>query len=138
MSDRSETLGVPGTLEGVGQAIEAFGRFAREVDLPDAVRRDVQMALDEVLSNVVRHGLAGAGALEVGWGLAGGRVTAEVVDGGPPFNPLSAPAPDTSAPLDRRRPGGLGIALVATIMDDVRYERLGGRNHLRMERRIAT
>lgn len=138
MPGRSEELKVPGTFDGVALAIEAFGRFTQTNALPDDVRRDFQLALDEVLSNVVRHGLAGrAGSVSLAYGLAGGVVWVDVVDNAPAFDPLSVPAPDTTAPLEARTAGGLGIALIAAIMDDVRYERRGDLNHLMMKRRIT-
>jgi serine/threonine-protein kinase RsbW len=122
----------------VSLAIDAFGRFTQANAVPEDVRRDFQLALDEVLSNVVRHGLEGrAGSVDLAYGLASGVISVEVADDAPRFDPLSAPAPDTAAPLDDRVPGGLGIALIAAIMDEVRYERRGDRNHLIMKRRIA-
>jgi anti-sigma regulatory factor (Ser/Thr protein kinase) len=138
MPIRSDQLTVPGTPDGVGRAIEAFGRFTQANALPDEVRRDGQLALDEVLSNVVRHGLAGrTGTISVRYAVKDDELSIEVVDDAPAFNPLAAPAPDTGAPLEARTPGGLGIALVAAILDDVRYERRDDRNHLMMKRRIT-
>ena len=55
---------------------------------------------------------------------------AEVVDTAAPFDPLAAPPPDTASALDVRRPGGLGVALVRSLMDQVRYESRGDGNHL--------
>jgi anti-sigma regulatory factor (Ser/Thr protein kinase) len=66
------------------------------------------------------------------FGLDDGVLSLEVTDRGAAFDPLQAAAPDTSAGLDDRRPGGLGIMLVRTLMDAVRYERRGAHNHLTM------
>ena len=138
MPVRSEELIVSGTLDGVRRAIEAFGRFTQAHALPEEVRRDGQLALDEVLSNVVRHGLAGRpGVISVRYVLEESHVSIDVTDDAPAFNPLTMPAPDTGAPLEARTPGGLGIALVAALLDDVRYERRGSQNHLMMKRRIT-
>jgi serine/threonine-protein kinase RsbW len=139
MPDRIvDTLVLPGTSQGVAQAIEAMGRFGIAHALPERVRQDLQVALDEILSNVVRHGLRGReGVFCVSYAVADDAVSVEVVDDAPAFDPLSLPAPDTDAPLDARVPGGLGVALVSALMDDVRYERREGRNHLVMTRRIT-
>jgi len=40
-------------------------------------------------------------------------------DDGKPFNPLTIPPPDISAPLRDRSVGGVGIYFVARLMDDV-------------------
>ena len=78
----------------------------------------------------------------VGAGMAGrvqyeGDVlTAEVADDAGPFNPLLVPAPDTTSPLEVRQPGGLGIALVRALTDDLTYERRDDRNRLIMTWRV--
>jgi serine/threonine-protein kinase RsbW len=127
------TLSVPGTVAGVRQAILAFEQFGRAHALPAGAGWRVQLALDEILSNIVRHGGPGAVApVGVTFSLDGGMVGVEIVDGTAPFNPLLAPAPDTSRPLHERQPGGLGIALVRQLMDETLYERRGHHNYFVM------
>jgi serine/threonine-protein kinase RsbW len=128
-----ETLSVPGTLSGVLQAVQAFEQFGRMHDLSQGATWRFPLALDEILSNIVRHGLAGRrAAIELTFSIEGEDVVVEVVDAADAFNPLLAPPPDTTSPLADRRPGGLGIALVRRLMDDTRYERRNGRNHFSM------
>jgi anti-sigma regulatory factor (Ser/Thr protein kinase) len=111
--------------------------------LTKAVTWPVEVALDEVLANVVRHGLEGreGGSVEVELTLDTGvepplcRVV--VADDGPEFDPLSAAEPDTSLGVEDRPIGGLGIALVRRLMDEVAYERRDGRNRLRFARRLT-
>jgi len=62
-------------------------------------------------------------------------VEMQVSDDGPAFNPLHRPGPDVTLPLDARQPGGLGIALMKSLMDDVRYQRTT-RNILTVRKRI--
>jgi len=116
----------------IARLVERLERFGHEAGLPDDVTFRLTLALDEIVSNVIRHGFDDAGehAIAVTLDIAGGTITATVVDDGSPFDPLDAPAPDLDAPLEERRPGGLGIHLVRTTMDDVRYARDGDRNVL--------
>jgi anti-sigma regulatory factor (Ser/Thr protein kinase) len=65
----------------------------------------------------------------------GPLVEVTVADDGPAFDPLARPDPVVTEPLERRQPGGLGIALVKALMDEVRYERTT-RNVLTMRKRI--
>ena len=128
-----ETLSVPGTMRGVGQAIEAFERFGRARDVPRGVAWRVQLALDEILSNVVRHGGVDEGSLiDMTFSFDAGVVDVEIVDAAAAFNPLLAPAPDLSSPLVARPVGGVGITIVKGLMDETRYERRNGRNHFVM------
>ena len=128
-----ETLSVPGTLLGVLQAVEAFERFGRAHDLSTGAAWRLPLALDEILSNIVRHGLAGRpAAIDLTFSIDGEDVVVEIVDAADAFNPLLAPPPDTSSPLADRQPGGQGIALVRRLMDATQYERRNGRNHFLM------
>jgi serine/threonine-protein kinase RsbW len=131
------TVNIPSSLDGIRQAVDAVDRWCEATGVPAPHRRRVLTALDEVLSNVVRHGYGDRpGAIDVAFAREAEIVLVDVADAGPPFDPLAAPAPDTSAPLDDRRVGGLGIALVRALADDVRYDRRDGRNYLSMIWRI--
>ena len=128
-----ETLSVPGTLPGVLQAVQAFERFSRAHALSEGAAWRFLVALDEILSNIVRHGLAGrGGAIDLTFSIDGDDVAVEIIDAAGAFNPLLLPPPDTSSPLADRQPGGLGIAIVRRLMDDTRYERRDDRNHFIM------
>jgi len=54
-----------------------------------------------------------------------------------PFNPLDAPIPDITLPIEERRVGGLGIHLVRQFMDTLAYERRGERNYLLMKKSLG-
>src|SRR5918993_2588946 len=53
------TVSVPGTVPGIRQAMLAFEQFGRTHGLPAGAEWRVLLALDEILSNVVRYGDAG-------------------------------------------------------------------------------
>ena len=132
-----QTLSVPGTMSGVSLAAAAFEQFWESARLPDDSRWRFLTALDEVLSNIVRHGMRGADApIDLTFQLDADVVTVDVSDRGEPFDPLSLPAPDTTSPLEHRRPGGLGVTLVTGLMDRVRYERKAAQNLLTMSWRV--
>jgi anti-sigma regulatory factor (Ser/Thr protein kinase) len=112
----------------IAQVNAAFARFAAERALPAAVRRSVQIALDELLSNAIGYG--GARTADVAVGLASDRIEVMLADDGRPFDPFgaTAPPPDTSLPIEERPLGGLGIHLVRELMDEVSYARRDDRN----------
>ncbi|MGH7846312.1 MAG: ATP-binding protein, partial [Candidatus Binatia bacterium] len=62
-----------------------------------------------------------------------GEVKAEVEDDGQPFNPLEAPEPDTTKPLNERTIGGLGIHFARKLVDGFEYKRQGDRNLMAMK-----
>jgi len=137
-------LSVPGTDDGVRRALDALAALWAEHGLSRAVTWPMDVSLDEVLANVVRHALADRGGdarveLSLSLDVAAAPPLCELVvsDDGPAFDPLAAEAPDTSLGLDERPVGGLGLMLVRRLMDDVAYERRDGRNHLRLRRRLV-
>ena len=130
-----ERLSVPVTPPGVREAIDAFERFGHRFQMPVPARRRVQLALDEILSNIVLHGVqpdTGDQTIDVTFSFTAGVVGVEIVDTAAAFNPLLVPPPDTTSPLAVRPEGGLGIALVRTLMDEARYERRNTRNYFVM------
>lgn len=133
----SQTLAVEGTAAGVRKAVDALQAWSDRERLSDAARRRLLTALDEILSNVVRHGLGNRpGVIEVTVSHDGNVLQAEVADAAPAFNPLLTPPPDISSPLEERQPGGLGIALVRALTDELTYERRDDRNRLTMTWRV--
>lgn len=135
----SKTVRVHHLGGAVQEVTEAFDAFAATHRLPESVVRAVQVALDEVLSNTVRHGYgpdAGSGLIEVRFDLREGAIELAMTDDAPPFNPVEVPAPDLTSPLETRPVGGLGVFLVKGLVDAMRYERKGGRNELRLLKKI--
>jgi len=118
---------------------ESVDRFAAAHGLPSTVLADLQVSLDEVLSNIISYGYADAGTHEIviQLAIADGALHAVIEDDGAPFNPLTVPLPDTGADLSKRAIGGLGIRFIRALNDEVRYERAGNRNRLSLRRNLA-
>ena len=120
----------------VGQVADSLHAFCADERLPHEVAWRLKVALDEIVANIVAYGTTGGlAALDVWFRRFGDIVEITVEDDGPPFDPLAWPAPDIRQPLDARSPGGLGIALVRALMDDVRYARTH-RNVLTVRKQI--
>lgn len=117
--------------EGVAAALQ---HFATSHGASTSVIHDLQVAIDEVLSNIISHGYGedANGEILVRLLRRPDAFIVEVEDKGRPFDPLQAPLPDLTAPLSHRRIGGLGVHFVRSLMDEVSYTRRGGRNCLRL------
>ena len=115
-------------------------QFCRRHSLPEDVEFDLNLALEELFVNSVRHGGCDGveGAVEVRFTLTPDGVAVEYADRGTPFDPTQAPAPDITAPLAARPDGGLGIHLIRQVMRDIEYYRVGGWNRIRMRRPIPS
>jgi sigma-B regulation protein RsbU (phosphoserine phosphatase) len=122
-------------LERFNQALTEFGQ---QHGLPPKVMHDLNLVLEEILTNIISYGYTDNREHEIRVSLSAqpGEVRAEVQDDGQPFNPLEAPEPDTTKPLEERTIGGLGIHLVRKLMDRVEYQRQEGRNLLVMNKHL--
>jgi anti-anti-sigma factor len=119
----------------VADHVESFGRDQR---VASSVVNDMNVALDEVISNIVRHGgeKARAHLIDIRIGLAGGWFFAEVRDQGVPFDPVAYFAPQSGGGK-ARSPGGLGLVFVRALMDEVRYTREGASNVLFLAKSVS-
>lgn len=129
----------------VGADLAEVGRVQRELAglweefaLPAELENPVSLALEEVLSNVLRHGGTAGVPLDVRVAFEAGAqgFAFEVSDSAAPYNPLDHADPDLTLPLAQRRPGGLGVFIVKKLADELRYQRRDGRNHLRFFKRF--
>jgi serine/threonine-protein kinase RsbW len=132
-------ISVPASYAGLKDLFDECCRFAEQHGLSDAVRHDMYVAVEELVSNVMRHG-GRPGVrprVTVAAVITHGDLRVTVADNAPAFNPLTVPTPDLDEPLGDRSVGGLGIHLVRTLMDDVRYRRQNGRNHVRLRKKLG-
>ena len=138
MSERL-TLHVKNDLIEIERLTQEVGLWCHAQALSEEVEFQIDLVLDELVSNVIRHGLNGDEEhfIEVKLYRDGRDLTLEVEDDGVPFNPLNAPVPDINLPIEERRIGGLGIHLVRQLMDSLAYERRGERNYLLMKKRLG-
>lgn len=112
----------------------AIERFGKEHGLATEIIDGVNIALDELVANVVRHAHDDGEIhrIDIAVRIEDDHLLVEIADDGRPFNPLDRPPPDIEAPLEERPVGGLGIHFVRTLMDEVGYRRDAGRNILHM------
>lgn len=132
-------LRLQGANASFGDAIDAVNGFADRARLPEELRHDVLVIVDEVLSNVLRHGGTGVGDLEVDMRMAieDDTLVLRFADSGSPFDVLSVKAPDLEIPVGQRPAGGLGMVLIRALTDTQRYLREGGRNVLVLTRAVV-
>ncbi len=96
---------------------------------------DLRLAVDEAVTNIITHGYGGPGYIEVDVSADGTDVVIELRDRAPSFDPLLAPAVDLRPPGERDNPGGFGVYLMKSVMDEIRYETTDSRNQLTMIKR---
>ncbi len=123
-------------LERLGGEVSAW--CSRQA-LSEEVDYQVNLVLDEVVSNVIRHGYRDKNPHEIRVDLEfqDDELTIRVEDDGVRFSPLQVPPPDITKPINERPVGGLGIYMVRQIMDSLDYRHENGRNFLVMRKRLG-
>ncbi|MFO1371441.1 MAG: ATP-binding protein [Candidatus Competibacteraceae bacterium] len=121
-------------LTRLAEILETFGEQAR---LPAKITFNLNLALDELFTNIVSHGYSDTAEheIEICLAIAEGVVRVELQDDGRPFNPLEAPPPTLTTELAERPVGGLGVYLARQLMDEVHYRYEDGHNHLLLVKR---
>ena len=96
---------------------------SRSLGAGERAIRDLELAVDEVCSNSIRHGYGGReGEIEVTVERVGQSIRVVTRDWGRAFDPERVPVPDPDLPLEERSLGGLGLFIVQQVMDEVRFE----------------
>lgn len=113
-----------------------FGRAAIAEDTAFTIR----LAVEEIVTNQIKYGFPAGGEHGIALSLRpeDGRWVLAVEDDGAEFDPLKAPEPNLSAPIEGRPIGGLGLHLVKAMTDHVVYTRANGKNILTVYFKKAT
>ncbi|MEA2660208.1 MAG: phosphoserine phosphatase RsbU/P, partial [Candidatus Binatota bacterium] len=125
-------------LSELASANQTVTEFGQQHGLPDSVLHDFNLALGEILTNIISYGYTDSGEHEITVRLSiePGEMRVDVEDDGKPFNPLEAPEVDTTSALEERAVGGLGVHLVRKLTDGLEYRRHEGKNLLVMKKHL--
>jgi serine/threonine-protein kinase RsbW len=108
---------------------------ARKLEgVDDEVVADVLLALDEAVSNAIRHGSRAGDPVEVSVDSDSEWVEMSVRDGGPTPRLPRLPA----EPPPALQTGGRGLWLILQLVDEVRLQRIGEGTRLVMRRRVSS
>lgn len=112
-----------GTHENLPRFLGFIDEVCEDLDTDAETRYALRLAVEEVCINLIDYGYRGRppGPIEVIAQDHDDRVTLEIRDRSPPFDPTSAPEPDLTSDVEHRMPGGLGWYLVKQLFDEVRY-----------------
>jgi len=121
--------------------------IAADLDLPGKLVFDMQVCLEELMSNIVRHGRvhsssktylpqtapANSLCISITVNAIADGITITVEDNGRPFDVAQARAKWIDQPLEQVQPGGLGIHLIKSFTSNLDYRRTEKGNRVIME-----
>jgi serine/threonine-protein kinase RsbW len=132
------TLTIPAKAEYIMLGRLALTSLSRVRGLTDEELSDLKLALTEACTNAVRHAYGnGDGRVEIHYDLHPDRLVVEVSDDGTGFVPRYSQPPDADAEADLLTEGGLGIAIIRALADELEIdERPSGGSTLRFVKRL--
>lgn len=115
-----------------------FSDFAKENAIPQSLRRQLILVLDELLNNVISNAYIDdeKHEISISFELTSNRLCIIITDDGIPFNPFERAGLDITSGVEDRESGGLGIDLVKNLMDKTTYQRRVDQNIVTLVKRI--
>lgn len=122
--------------------ISRLATFIEEVGEAFALTPDVvlnlNLVIEEAVVNVINYAYPKEEHQHIYLSahLHEGSIVLVLTDTGKEFDPTLAPNVDITLSAEEREIGGLGIFLIRQIMNEVRYERIDGKNVLTLKKRL--
>jgi serine/threonine-protein kinase RsbW len=90
---------------------------------------NIMLAVDEACTNIIKHAYKSYpdGEIIIKLESSGNKLTITIIDYGASFAPDSVPEPDLRKYYKQHKVGGLGMYLMKTLMDDVKYVSVPGK-----------
>ncbi|MDG5767472.1 ATP-binding protein [Balneolales bacterium ANBcel1] len=99
---------------------------------------DIQLAVDEACTNVIKHAYQWDATKEIIIRIAEHKneFLISIFDNGKPFDPKAYRLPTTQDQLEQKKRSGYGILLIRKLMDNVEYRKRKSRNEIRMTKKL--
>jgi len=126
----SLSISIENKLENIAFAIKDFDAFCDKNQINDAPHNKVNLALDDLLNNIISYGYADqrSHTIDIEFKYLKQELIIIIEDDAIPFNPFEVHTDSTHLSIDEREIGGLGIHLVKNLMDSCQYQRKANKN----------
>ena len=134
-------LTIAATVENIGAVTDFVDAQLEALDCPMKAQMQIDIAIDELFGNIAHYAYTpdvGDATVRVEVIDAPLSVIITFIDGGVPYDPLTAVDPDTSLSAEERSLGGLGIFMVKKSMDEITYRYENGSNILSIRKNLRS
>jgi serine/threonine-protein kinase RsbW len=130
MSKQATSFKLKNALTELDSLFEHIERFGQLVGLSKKQIFQINLALDELFTNIVSYGFPDSKTHWIAFKLRleKSEVVIRIEDNGIPFDPVAIPTSGSAPPLENCKIGGLGLHIVKKMMDEIAYERKGDKN----------
>lgn len=132
-------LEVPSSTENLSLIRDFVATIGQQARMDEQEISNLELAVDEACANVIehayRHDISHEVIVRVVFDDESVRIS--VIDTGKGFDPTKVTPASIDSLVTERKSGGLGIRLIKTLMDEVRYEIMPGQmNELHMTKKL--
>ncbi len=126
---KTKKLKVKSKTENLSIIRDFISSSAYEAGMKSDAVENIILAVDEACTNIIRHAYKSVpdGELIIKTKSTLSRFVVSITDYGKSFEPEMIPEPDLQKYYRQRRVGGLGMYLMKTLMDDVKYVSIPGK-----------
>src|SRR5262245_56152959 len=124
-------------IDALAKVFEQTRSFYSERAIAEDDALAIDLAIEELFTNLVQHQPPECGDVEVCLESDGNEVTVELSGKElPPYDPTDTPVPDVTQALEEREPGGLGVHLTRHVVDAFTYRYENGVGQTTIRRKL--
>ncbi len=119
----AKTLKVKSKTENLSPIRDFISSAALDLNIPKDIIENIILAVDEACTNIIKHAYKYSpdGEILIKVKPSTSKFVVSIVDNGISFEPETIPEPDLQKYYRQRKVGGLGIYLMRSLMDSVKY-----------------
>jgi serine/threonine-protein kinase RsbW len=122
----------------ISRLYEFIEELGSDFSLSPDIVFNLNLVLEEAVVNIINYAYPKEDheSIYLSAKMHEGSIVLVLTDTGKEFDPTAVPEADVTLSADDRQIGGLGIFLIRQIMNEVKYERIEGKNVLTLEKRV--
>ncbi|MBR5211631.1 MAG: ATP-binding protein [Bacteroidales bacterium] len=122
----------------ISRLYEFVEEVGNDFELSPDIVFNLNLVLEEAVVNIINYAYPKEEheSIYLSARMHEGSIVLVLTDTGKEFDPTAAPEADVTLSADDRQIGGLGIFLIRQIMNEVKYERIEGKNVLTLEKKL--
>jgi len=136
---KEKELNVKSRTENLSKIREFIQEFASSAGFMQNTIDNMMLAVDEACTNIIKHAYKSYpdGEVIIKIKYEEKKLIITIIDYGKAFQPESIPEPNIQEYYRQHRVGGLGMYLMKTLMDDVKYISIPGKyNQVLLSKRL--
>ena len=126
---KEKKLIVKSRTENLSQIRSFICDFTSDIGFSTEAMDNIMLAVDEACTNIIKHAYKSYpdGEIIIKIKRSDKKLEITIIDYGASFAPESVPEPDLRKYYKQHKVGGLGMYLMKTLMDDVKYVSVPGK-----------